>query len=321
MVLVYLKVQLNIFMRSTFLFVALLFAVCCTAICQSTAIDSLNRLLLSAREDTSKVKLLLALGDEYQMSDSTGLEIAQRAYQLSRRANSEKFLAQSEAALGLVHFEMEGDSGLMLINQAIDRFKQTGQSNKISDTYWNISLVFERRSDFDSAIYYLEKSLKLAKTTGYNKGIADANYSLSIINNIRGNNSEALRHSLEAKEFYEKTGSGKDVSQALNQTGIIYDYMGMYAEAIDHYLQAREIAIEVKDVQGEILIINNLGVVYDNMDNTEAALEYYEEALEKAGIFEYEEDEATLLNNISYIYLKRGRYTSGTGSIMESITD
>ncbi len=292
-------------MRQLLLFITFFFA-SGASLCQSKAIDSLNRALSLAKEDTSRAKILIELTGEYDLWDSTGLTIAQKAYRISLETNSEESLAASEVALGLYHFAAGSDSGKLLLNGAIRRFEKEELNREIADTYWSMSSIFERQNEFDSAIHYLEKSLNLSKAVDYYSGIAEASFSLSTLHNIRGNNSLALKYSIEGKENYEEVDDQGSVSESLNQMGIIYDHMGLYAEAIDHLLQAREIAQEVNDVQIEILIINNLGVVYDNMDNPMAALEYYEEALEKSGIFKYKEDEATLLNNISYVYLKKG---------------
>ncbi len=294
------------FMRPTFLFSALLVSVSFTALSQSDVLDSLNREYSSAEADTTKINILLDIVTEYDFSDTSGLEVAKKAYTMSQNVESEQIKSLAKAKLGLFYYEMNIDSGGLLLDQAIREFEEINLASRISDTYWNMSNIQQKRNSNDSAIYFLNKSLTNAIDNEYNFGIAEANYSLGLIFNIRGKNSLALRHSIEARDYYEKDGKRKEVSQALNQIGIVYDYMGLYAEAVENYLRAREIAIETQDTQGEILIINNLGVVYDNMNNPDAALEYYEEALEKSGIFEFIEDEATLLNNISYIYMRKG---------------
>ncbi len=293
-------------MRSTFLLTTVFLTVSFAAISQSVVIDSLNREYLAATSDTTKVKLLLDIATEYEFSDTSGLEVAKKAYRLSQKIDSEKIKTHAAAKLGLFYYQLGIDSGTFLLELAISKYDELSLGTSISDTYLNMSMIHQRKNDNDSAILLLEKSLAVAIENDYDFGVAEANYSLGLIHNIRGKNSSALKHGIQAKEFYEKDGKRKEVSQALNQIGIVYDYMGLYAEAVDHYIQAREIAIETRDTQGEILILNNLGVVYDNMNNPEAALNYYEEALEKSGIFENQEDEATLLNNISYIYLKNG---------------
>lgn len=256
---------------------------------------------------------------EHGLSDSSGFDAAKRAYLLSQNIESEKLIAQSEAKLGLFFYELEFDSGHLLLNRAIGRFEKLALGDKISDTYWNMSLVHQNKNENDSAIYFLQKSLDAAIEFDYTFGIAEANYSLGIIHNVRGKNSEALRYGIQAKEYYEKGGELEELAQALNQIGIVYDFMGLYADAVDHYLQAREIAVETQDAQGEILILNNLGVVYDNMNNQETALSYYEEALEKSGILGDREDEATLLNNISYIYLKRGDTINAKNALWKAL--
>lgn len=293
--------------------------VCTIVKSQTTAIDSLNQQLEATDQDYLKVKILLDISKQYRITDSTGMIYARKAYNLAQTIEVDSLIARSEGSLGIYFYQFEQDSARLLLDQSMQRYASIGLHNKVSDVYWNMSLVHELRSNYDSSIFYLEKSLEEATNAEYLLGIADANYYLATIHSTRGNNSLALKHSLQAKEYFEKAGKQKEVSWALNQTGIIYDYMGMYSDALDYYLQAREIAIDIKDEQGEILIINNLGVVYDQMKNTEKALEYYEEALEKSGIFEYKEDEATLLNNVSYIYLTQGDTIRAKNALWRSL--
>lgn len=302
----YLVTRLIYYMRPQILLIVIALAAPFAASSQTAVIDSLQEAYSTAVVDTTKIKILLNLTFEYELSDSTGLRVAKKAYGLAQTSNSEKFLAGSEATLGMFYFEIGQDSGKLLTERSIQRFQKLGLRQRLADLYWDMSSVYEGRNDYDSAIQFLEKSLALSTEINYEEGTAEANFSLGYIHNIRGKNSIALKHSMAAKDFYKKEGKRIELSDALNQMGIIYDYMGLYAEALDNYLQAREIAIEVQDVKAEILIINNLGVIYDNMGNPDEALKYYEEALEKSGIFKDEEDEATLLNNISYIYLEQG---------------
>ncbi|MEP1095395.1 MAG: tetratricopeptide repeat protein [Cyclobacteriaceae bacterium] len=293
-------------MRPIILFIAVICAASFVATAQTIVRDSLQDAYALAKTDTARINILLELSKEYELSDSTGLKISKRAYQLSKTTNVENLVARSETALGLFYFEIGNDSGSLLLENAISRYQELGLQSKIADVFWNMSLAYEARNNYDSAIYYLQKSLALSNEIGYEEGAAEANYSLGFIHNLRGKNSLALKHSIKAKEYYKKEGMQLELSDALNQMGIIYDYMGLFAEALDNYLQAREITVALNDTQSEVLIINNLGITYDNMGNSELALQYYEEALEKSGIFHNDEDEATLLNNISYIYLEQG---------------
>lgn len=307
-------------MRLLYLLSILFTAIFASAQSQSAVIDSLNQAIVSATQDSSRVKILIELSKQYDLTDSTGLVIAKKAFNTSKGINSEKIIADGESNLGQFYLQLSNDSSWILLNSALSRYDEFNLPNKKSDTYWNVGLVYQNKNKYDSAVIYYEQSLALAEENEYNLGIGDASYSLGVIHNIRGDNSEALTYSLKAKEFYEKDGNRSRVSEALNQIGIVYDYMGLYSDALDNYHKAREIAIEIKDVDGEILILNNLGVVHDKLNNTEEAKAYYEEALEKSGIFEYREDEATLLNNLSYIYLEQADTLRAKQALWKSIS-
>jgi tetratricopeptide (TPR) repeat protein len=175
-------------MRISALLYLILFASTQLVFSQTAKIDSLFQEHDSAKADTTKVNILLDIVREYDLDDSAGLAIAKRAFKLANRLDNEKVLARSEASLGLVYYNLQNDSASILLKNAVKRYKSINLENKVSDIYWNMSLVLQRRSDYDSAIYYLEKSLQVAQENNYLKGMAEANYSLSTIQNTRGEN-------------------------------------------------------------------------------------------------------------------------------------
>ena len=306
-------------MRKTALYVLSAIVISTNAIAQEPNLDSLKKVLSETNVDTTRIRLLLDISREYELSEQGGLIPAQEAYRLSKTVDKQLLKARSEAALGYFYLEVGLDSGMLLINKARERYRALNRFDKLADIEWNLSLHYETSNDFDSAIYFLERSLELSEKAGYNVGIADANYALSFLQSNRGDNTEALRHALNALEYYKKAGTRQWLGDAFNQIGVIYDYMGLYPEALENYLMAKDIAVEMGDTKSQIFIANNLGILFDNMNNSEEALGYYNEVLEKAGIFDLNEDEATALNNISYIYLKNGDTLQAKNALKRSL--
>ena len=291
-----------------------------SAFAQSTKIDSLNRVLSSSKSDTNKITLLITLSNELPNQDSSSFIYIKQAYDLAKRVSSESHIARAEASLGLYYKRIRKDSASVLIKSAINRYEESGLSNKLSDVYWNLGFHFESNTNYDSAIFFFRKSLLEAEKTDYFFGIGEASFSLGNIYNLQGDNTQALKYAFQAKENFEQSKKQNLVAQALNQIGIIYDYMGLYPEALENYLKARDLNVELKNVKGEVLVLNNLGVIYDNMGNTDLAKSYYEEAREKSRIIGLREDEATLLNNLSYIYLADGDTALALSSLQKALS-
>lgn len=271
---------------------------------QQTVIDSLKAEIEAAEYDTTKISLWIDLA--YEIQDSTSLDAARKAYQLSKSISYPKYIARSEAVYGLFLAEHDLDSGITLINRGANRYLENDFTERAANALYIKGIVNEVYGTSDTATSAYEQSIALAEEYEHFLELGNSAYSLANMYNIRGQNVKALEWAHKAKNAYESGSHQKKIGQSLNLIGIIYDQSGLYSEALDSYLKAREIAIQTDDIDNEILISNNMGVIYDEMNNTQKSMEYYGDALEKARINNMDENEATLLNNLSYIHLKNG---------------
>ena len=280
---------------------------CCviSSLAQVNSLDSLQQALKEANSDTLKSSILIELAKTVT-DESEQFSYAAEAYAIGKNLSSPKHKYRSALALGIYYYPFDVDSSILLIQNAIKGYSESGLTRYEINGNYILGATFELESELDSAIKYLEITYALGKDLDVYTEYANAAYELANIHNIRGNNVEALKWAQLAKNAFEKEGLRKEVGQTLNQIGIIYDQKGLYSEALDNYLNAREIAIQSDDVEGEIFINNNIGVIYDNMNNTEMALSYYNDGLEKARIHDSKDNEATLLNNLSYVHLSQG---------------
>lgn len=284
---------------------------------QTNLIDSLTSEISKAKEDTTKINLLIDIA--YEQSDSTQIKTAVKAYELAKTVKYQKFKARSEAVLGYFYSFYDLDSGTSLLHKGASRYLRNDMKERAANAFWFKGLTFQLANEFDSAITNFKRAATIATVNSNYDELANAYSSIGNILNTRGQNVEALNYSIKAKEAYMKAGMLQEAGQTLNQMGIIYDQKGLYSEALNNYLQALDIAIETDDIESEILISNNLGVIFDNMNNTSKSQEYYSGALEKAAIHNMIDSEATLMNNLSYIYLKKGDTTQALSLLKKSL--
>lgn len=291
-----------------------------TAFAQSANIDSLLVELDQAKEDTTRINILIEL--TYGTSDDLDQQLAylSEAREIGKNVTSIKHKSRSEILTGIFYSSVDLDSAIALIDRGTKRYLKNEMWRFAANAYYIKGITFEVESAFDSAISSYQKSYVLAERNQTHPEFGNSAYALSNIYNIRGENVEALKWAQRAKDAFTAGGLTKEISQTLNQIGIIYDQKGLYSEALDSYLDALDLAIESQDIDGEILINNNLGVIYDNMNNGEMALQYYTNALEKARMHRLIENEATLLNNLSYIHLRKGDTTKSVELLKKSLS-
>lgn len=304
-------------MRFTALITILLISAAQNLNAQTNLIDSLYQELSVAKEDTSKVNILIDIA--YEQEDSVQLQTAFEAFELAKKTEHPRFIGRSSAVLGFFYSFYDLDSGVSLLNRGANIYIENNFMERAANALWFKGVTFEIANQFDSAVATYKKAVEIAEEHNHYDELASSLSALGAIANTRGKNVEALQYSLDAREAYMKANMLMEAGQVLNQIGIIYDQKGLYSKALESYLQALDIAVETGDIDGEILISNNLGVIYDNMNNSEKSQEYYSGALEKAGIHNLEDSEATLLNNLSYIYLKKGDTTQALSLLKKSL--
>ena len=129
---------------------------------QESYADSLRRALVSAKEDTNKVWLLINLGTIYQWSyPDSGILCAQEALRLAQKLN---FIAGEISANGVAFEAFSGKGNYPKALEAslklLELSEKSGDSVNIVWAYAGIGSVYFYSDDYERALYYYNK-LKL----------------------------------------------------------------------------------------------------------------------------------------------------------------
>ena len=212
-------------------------------------IDSLQIQLSNAKEDTTKVKLLIELSDVYGKTDLVkALKYSKDALQVATNAKSELFEVRSYIKIG---------SLLILIgnyDEALKNFLESlkiAQDNKLQHEEFvslsNLGVIQDRIEKFDNALKYYFEALNI-----YNKGI-EKGKPLTEIKNIQG---------------------------LYNNIGNIYASKNELSTAEEYYLKGLAIAEQKLDYVNIGTICNNLGKLEDQKKNHDIAYGYLVKSLE-----------------------------------------
>jgi two-component system, NtrC family, sensor kinase len=121
--------------------------------------DSLKQELAVAKEDTNKVKLLIALGGVYQWSyPDSGILYGQEALQLAEKLNFVDgeigaYRTAIQAFSGKGNYPKALEAGL----KALELSEKTGDSISIVWAYANIGGVYYYSNDYERALFYFNK--------------------------------------------------------------------------------------------------------------------------------------------------------------------
>ena len=251
-------------------FISLLLTAC--AFGQNTsAIDSLEALLKTAREDTVKVICLNSLSKLYSNISKPGkaMQCADSALALAGKINYKKGAAYALSYRGRV-------------------FHDTGNENEALDCHM--------------------KALKLREEIGDQKSIASTYGSLGNIYIVLGNYPEALKNYIASLAIFEKVGELRGSAISHNNVGTVYFKQGDYADALTSFNASLKIRQAIGDKGGIADCYFNIASVYIQQSNYPEALNNLQSALV---IFKEIGDRrrvATTYNNLGTICFDQGFY-------------
>lgn len=288
---------------------------------QTFEIDSLENLISSHKDDTSKVALFLSLSEEYsQISHSDQRIYLLKALSLSEKLNDQLAQAKTHANLSLYFLEQNQiEEANVSIQNALSIYKSLEDFKSIARVYAIIGSIKQKSNDIDSTLIYFDKAYSLSDSIGDGYGIAQSQLDHGVIQNHIGNNKLAMKYCQSAMKYFKANHKDLESSYTMNTIGIIYDEMGFYDEALSYYLESLDIVLKLNDRPTIITLYNNIALIYDYMKNTEKAMEYYQKASEILKVTNDEASKALILNNMAELEAQLGDTIKSIDYLKQSI--
>ena len=292
-------------------------------------IDSLKNLTDIGKDDTNKVKLYYALGEQYRYTKiDTAIYYYQEALGIAEKINANKFIAQSLIAAGAnLHLTGSSDKAIEYLKRALRLSEETGDKMRISTSALNIGIIRHYQGLYNEAVEYYLKSLKTAQEINFKIGSSRSYNNLGRAYFDQGLYYESIDNYLKALHIQEELGDKRGMSASYNNIGLIHKEQGSYDKAIEYYLKAVDIHNERNDKKGLSICYLNIGDLYNISDSSRKSIEYYNKAL--AHYEELRDYDGISKSNHSLgdIYLKQGltgkanEYFLKTLKVYESIGD
>jgi tetratricopeptide (TPR) repeat protein len=204
-------------------------------------LDSLLMLAKSQRDDTSKVKTLIYITEEYG-----------------------KQSIQSALPYGM---------------QAIELAKQLGYTEGLMLAHISIGIAYTRANQFNEALAHYTSAIQFAKQLNNQRGLARCYNNMAIIYYSQSDYPKALECNLMALKINESLGYKKGIARNLTNLANVYDSKGDPDRALGYYQRAIVIMEELKDLAGVASQLDNMGVAWFNKKDFGRALEYQRRAL------------------------------------------
>jgi len=176
---------------------------------QDKTIDSLNRILLTQKKDTSKVNTLLIIS-------------------------------------ALLYNDNKKKQTLDYLKEALNISEKLNFKKGLRSAYWIIINAYAAQNDYIQELNYSYKALQFYKDTKDSLLMAATEQEMGATHSILGDTTEALHKYASALAINLKINNKSAISQNYNSIGIIYCEQGRYAEALDVHFAALAICEDDK---------------------------------------------------------------------------
>lgn len=253
------------------------------AFAQRKNIDSLEAILATSRDDTSKVNLLYTLAIQYSFFEGNSTKehiYINQACTLADKLNYELGMAfcLDLQGVGLRNAGKYSDA-LYFHNKALQTSIKWDHPKSTAIIQNNLGVVYRRLDDYQNALYHHLEALKIAETIGEERSMAIAINSIGNIYLSMKDYGKTLNYLSKGLELEEKAGNKIGIAINLNNLGIVYEHLGEHEKALTYYTKSLEMNRELNNRKGIAICYNDMGNVYKRMHQIDKALSYYNLAL------------------------------------------
>jgi len=226
-------------------------------------IDSLQKELSYAREDSNKTRLYYRIWQQYRKNDMTEAQsYAHRGLAHAQKIKWDKGIAAFYTSLGEgFNNRRKDDSAVFYYNRAIDIYKKINFSKGLAGVYNNMSALYGDKSDYVKAIEYSFKALNIVLET------KDTSYAVLTLNNIgkyyynQEDYSKAKAYVLRALNMAERAGLDDGKGNSYSNLAMIFEAQKDTVQSIRYYNRSIRMFEESQDLIGLAETYSNLSTL------------------------------------------------------------
>jgi class 3 adenylate cyclase len=247
-----------------------------TGFAQQPKIDSLQQVISSAKEDTTKVKTLIELSKQFKSGDTARIYLEQ-AKELAEKLKFPKGSALAYKNIGITYYG-QGKKDLVLENwnKSLELYKSIKDSTGIANLMSNIGAVYMNEGDDVKAAEYYMTSLAIAEKINDKLRIATVlNNMGSVYNHKPATKQKALENYLRSLPLSEELKDQNAIGTTSANIGEIYLEFGKNDSAVYFFNKSLEAHANTEKVAQAL---NDLGMANDSLKNYKKALIYHKMA-------------------------------------------
>lgn len=272
--------------------------------------DSLLRLLPGAKEDSSKVLLLIQIGQQYEGSEpEKAKQFYRESLQLSRkigyRLGEIKFAANYTYVLNMQgHY----DSSLQINLESVNVARQLKNKEYIFKTYFNTGTSYRLLGDFESALKIYLEAYPLVVTFNDDAMTGQA---LDIIQGLYTELKQyrkSINYGVQSVASLRKADNPVLLAMAISNLGMNYASLRNFDSALLCYKEALALAQQAGDKFIESAAYLNIGDAYLRSFQFEKTGEFYKKALLASRELESFASLTIAYRGMAYYHLSKREY-------------
>jgi tetratricopeptide (TPR) repeat protein len=249
------------------------------SLAQNREVDSLNRLLAVAKEDTNKIQLLVRLSF-LDGSFGHGLQLAQDGLVLARKLKYVKGEADCLQQLG--NQFVSADNFTLALQNFLASLKlreHLDDPEGYSRSLASIGVVYKNQGDYSSALSYYRRAIAIQIKFSYNYRLAYTSASIGEIFEAMNQLDSALLHFQSSYAYFNTDPNKYQMAKALNGLGSVELKMGNKELALSYYRMGTINAIAFND--SSKLAINYLGIaqLFQQESQIDSSIQYAKSAI------------------------------------------
>ncbi|WP_222983369.1 tetratricopeptide repeat protein [Flagellimonas meishanensis] len=256
------------------------------------------------RADSSKVKTLLSLANEYRYVNQKKAEKnVLAALQIAKRIKDKKVEVSGLIARADLFADRSSyDSAVTVFSKALSIAEHIEFNDGKSAALIGLGNTHTRKGDLDKGEEYLQLNIAFATETKDFEGVASSYNNLGNIYNERGEYKKAMEAYTEAAKMNSAIGHEKNTAINFANIGMINQKLEDSEKAILYYQESDSIFKKLDFLPGRAFVQNGMGIVYRNIQKPDKALQNYLQALESYAKMGRKREMSQTYQNIGNIF-------------------
>jgi len=275
-------------------------------------IDSLNKLLAVAKEDSIRLNLMVSMMSLYERyKPEEGLKLLAPALLTAGRTNKKLNIARVKDKAGRLYWRMGKFNEAYIYHfAALDAYKEAGDTFARNYVLIEIGQDYLNDTKFSEANNYLSKALQLSRESADTVNMLKTYDKLIALYENLGNYAEASKATYAYLALSEAFGDKIEIAHATGLIAENFQTQGNNTEALIYFKQSLQLNGELGELQEQTHIYRSMGDIYLGMGDFALAENMYNAGLKLANSMENKRMVLpTLYISIGNAYLTRGNYT------------